>query len=387
MQKHLSGKYRCNVLIYLVILHKDAGVYISGVIMTEIVPQIYSSDDPVKGLQQLLKNIDYSRIAVVVDDNTEKYCLPLIISAFDDPLVITIPSGEINKNITTCTKVWEKLTKANFDRKALLVNVGGGVVGDLGGFCAATYKRGIRFINVPTTLLSQVDASVGGKLGVDFSSYKNQIGVFQEPEYILVNTGFLDTLPENELLSGYAEVVKHALIRDRGLWERLKTLDMAAIKSMDVIAEAIKIKYAIVQQDFQEANERKLLNFGHTIGHAIESFLLNDEQRRVLHGEAVAAGMLAEAYLSTQVGLLPEEQLFELEEYLIQTFPYIKINNSEVEPVNAYLQQDKKNIGGKLRFTLLKSIGEGVYDQELNMEQCAGALEYYINVAKKYDLI
>jgi 3-dehydroquinate synthase len=348
--------------------------------MVEIVPTIYSSDDPVHAIRELLKNIDYSRLAVLVDDNTEKYCLPEINSAFNDPLIISIPSGEVNKNINTCTIVWEALTKANFDRKALLINIGGGVVGDLGGFCAATYKRGIRFINIPTTLLSQVDASVGGKLGVDFLNYKNQIGVFVEPEYILINTGFLETLPENELKSGYAEVVKHALIRDKDLWQHLQAMDLAAIKSMEIIARAITIKWNIVQQDFQEENERKLLNFGHTIGHAIESYLLQDDQRRVLHGEAVAAGMIAESYLSHQIGLLSAENLREIEKYLLAVFPYIELKPSEVEEITGYLQQDKKNIGGKLRFSLLESIGKGVYDQELSSKQCADALAYYINL-------
>lgn len=348
--------------------------------MIEIVPSIYSCDDPVDAIQKLLKNIDYSRLAVLVDDNTEKYCLPAIKSAFKDPLLISIPSGEVNKNINTCTIVWEALTKANFDRKALLINLGGGVVGDLGGFCAATYKRGIRFINIPTTLLSQVDASVGGKLGVDFLNYKNQIGVFVEPEYILVNNKFLETLPENELKSGYAEVVKHALIRDKDLWQYLQALDNTAIKSMEIISKAITIKWDVVQQDFHEQNERKLLNFGHTIGHAIESYLLQDDRRRVLHGEAVAAGMVAEAYLSYKTGLLGADDLREIESYLLDVFPYIEIKPTEVEEITGYLQQDKKNIGGKLRFSLLESIGKGVYDQELSPGQCADALAYYINL-------
>ncbi|MCZ2102743.1 MAG: 3-dehydroquinate synthase, partial [Chitinophagales bacterium] len=247
-------------------------------------------------LKQKIQATSWSKIFVLVDENTEKYCLFHLLEQMDLPIhVIKIPSGEQHKNLNTCQLVWQNLMAKGADRLSLLINLGGGVIGDLGGFCAGTYMRGIRFIQIPTTLLSQVDASVGGKLGVDFMERKNMIGLFGNPEAVFIFTDFLKTLPERELKSGYAEMLKHALIADKDAWNRLSKTDVATINDWEsTIYESVMIKQSIIQEDPLEAGKRKILNFGHTVGHAIESYWISRE-KPLLHGEAIAIGMVAEA--------------------------------------------------------------------------------------------
>jgi 3-dehydroquinate synthase len=269
-------------------------------------------------LYHYLAENSYSHIAVIADEHTNKYCLPKIKSLLPAKFTkVIIKSGEEHKTIETCARIWDAMTKANMDRHALVINLGGGVIGDMGGFCASTYKRGIDFIQIPTTLLAQVDASVGGKLGIDFQHYKNHIGVFQLPKMVLIDPEFIQTLPEREKLSGYAEIIKHCLIRDEEKWEEISNKGFEDINFADLISHSVEIKKAVVAEDPKEAGLRKILNFGHTLGHAVETYLLNLGKRRILHGEAIAVGMIMEAFIAHSRELISWQELESIELYLL----------------------------------------------------------------------
>ena len=291
----------------------------------------------------------YSKVAILVDENTKRDCLPKL-PQLEDSIIIEIKSGEEHKNINTCNFIWKQLTAHHFDRNSLLVNLGGGVIGDMGGFCASTYKRGIDFIQIPTTLLAVVDASVGGKLGVDFNGLKNQIGLFNNPESVLIFPEFLETLPENQLKSGYAEVVKHALISDNNLWEKIISVPFNEMNWGEIIETSINIKNKIVLSDPYEKGERKKLNFGHTFGHAVESYYL-EKGTPILHGEAVLMGIL----LEVEISLVSQEQNNEIKNYILSNFslPFTP-KKSDLLP---FLMNDKKNKVGKVNFSLLTNIG------------------------------
>ena len=234
---------------------------------------------------------------ILLDENTRRHCLPLLETKNAE--LLEIESGEKNKHIQTCTQLWKTLIDLGADRHSLLINLGGGVICDIGGFVASTFKRGIDFIHIPTTLLAQADASVGGKTGVDFANLKNQVGVFSNPKAVFVFPQFLDTLDERQLRSGFAEIIKHALIRDKTLWHTIQSVDVNDRSGLtDVISQSLQIKNDIVTDDPFEKGLRKILNFGHTIGHAVESVSLRQHKKQLLHGEAVAIGMICEAYLS-----------------------------------------------------------------------------------------
>jgi 3-dehydroquinate synthase len=291
--------------------------------------------------------------------------------------LLEIPAGEEAKTLLTCETVWGELTNLRADRFAVLLNLGGGVVTDLGGFCAALYKRGIRFVQVPTTLLAQVDASVGSKTGVDFQGFKNQLGVFQQPAGVFIEPKFLQTLDPRQLKSGYAEVVKHSLIADADAFHEQRRAGMFIDDWTDIIQASVALKQRIVAQDPLEAGPRKLLNFGHTVGHALESYLLTQPGREILHGEAVAAGMVCEAWLSVRRNLLSEEELDKIETFLFSVFEKVQFVILETEAIAEYALQDKKNAGATINCTLLQSIGSGVYDQPVTLEELAASLRYY----------
>ena len=292
----------------------------------------------------------YSKIGILVDENTKEFCLPLL-SDFKKSVIIEITSGEENKNLDTCNLIWNQLTKNHFDRDSLLLNLGGGVIGDMGGFCASTYKRGIDFIHIPTSLLAMVDASVGGKLGIDFNGLKNQVGLFSNPKSVIINPKFLETLPENELRSGFAEVVKHALIIDKNLWEHLKNNPFQDLDWEEIIETSVQIKNKIVISDPKEKGERKKLNFGHTFGHAIESYYLQ-KGTPILHGEAIFMGIILESELST----LSVSEKNEIKNYILSNFrlPYTP---PKADLLN-FLRNDKKNKEEKINFSLLNTIGD-----------------------------
>ena len=296
---------------------------------------------------------DYSAIAILVDENTKKHCLPTFLGEnpqLNNSIIIEIKSGEENKNIATCNYIWQQLKNHNFDRNSLLINLGGGVIGDMGGFCASTYKRGIDFVQFPTTLLAMVDASVGGKLGLDFDGLKNQVGLFTNPKSVLINPEFLKTLDENQLVFGFAEVVKHALIADLDFWNYLTKTDFQDLIWEEVIAHSIAIKNKIVLNDPKEKGERKKLNFGHTFGHAIESYYLQ-KGTPIFHGQAIALGMLIESEMSD----LTEIEKVEITAFILSNFalPHNPAKNQLI----AFMQNDKKNKDGKINFSLLKGIG------------------------------
>ena len=318
---------------------------------------IYIASNSLPELQKFLLN--HSKIFVLVDENTKKHCLKKLSIDNYQLTIIQIKSGEKNKNLRTCEKIWKELSKHNADRKSLLINLGGGVITDIGGFCASTYKRGIDFINVPTTLLSQVDASVGGKTGIDFLGYKNQIGTFSFPKTVFVNPDFLKTLNKRELISGFAEVIKHGLIADKDYWRKINTSSPALFlkeKGEEIISHSIEIKNKIVSADPYEKGERKKLNFGHTIGHAVESASLKTK-KPLLHGEAIAIGMICEAYLSRKILGLSNEELNAITSFITSVFHPKKINTS-TKTLVGLMKQDKKNKDSEINFTLLSSIGK-----------------------------
>ncbi|MBL3656546.1 3-dehydroquinate synthase [Fulvivirga sp. 2943] len=330
-------------------------------------------------LINLLNTSSYNKIAVLVDENTKAHCYPLLEAHLPQHLLIEISSGESHKTLDTCTLIWQELTATAFDRKSLFINLGGGVIGDMGGFCASTYKRGIDFINIPTTLLSQVDASVGGKLGIDFNGYKNHIGLFKDPVAVIIDHFFLKTLPANELRSGFAEVIKHHLIADKNGWSKLQTHAFPNIDWTECVKHSVKIKSGVVDNDPLESGLRKILNFGHTIGHAIESYLLNNN-RAVLHGEAVAAGMICESYLSLKRGYINKEELQEIETYILSIFDKLNILEADLEGINQYLVQDKKNKENRVMASLLQKVGEANWDISISNTEANEAIIYYNNL-------
>lgn len=329
-----------------------------------------------ESLQQFLGKHSYTAIAVLVDENTEEHCLPHL-TDLEEYCLIRIKSGEANKTLSTCEQIWQAMTEASMDRQSLLINLGGGVIGDMGGFCAATYKRGINFINLPTTLLSMVDASVGGKLGIDFGYFKNHIGLFQSPNAVLIDSIFLKTLPQREIRSGYAEVIKHALITSSEDWNDLSSFTFETVNWQTIIKHSIELKSHVVAQDWKEQGLRKTLNFGHTIGHAIESHFLEDQQVSVLHGEAVVAGIICELYLSCKNHGFSTSDFKTIEDYILKIYGKIKISKNDHFIIAQLATQDKKNEKGEIRGVLLKEIGAPIIDSVITTEEIVKALQYY----------
>ena len=303
----------------------------------------------------------YSKVAILVDENTKKYCLNLL-PTLNISIIIEIESGEKNKTISTCNLIWEELTHHKFDRNSVLINLGGGVIGDVGGFAAATYKRGIDFIQIPTTLLAMVDASIGGKLFVDFNGLKNQVGLFKNPKSVLIYPEFLETLAENQLNSGFAEIVKHALIADVNLWNQLKETPFPDVDWEDIVIRSIQLKNKIILEDPFEKNTRKKLNFGHTFGHAIESYYL-EKGTPILHGEAVFLGVILELELSN----ISRQEKSEIKNFILSNFalPHCP-SKSEIAK---YLTNDKKNKSKKINFSLLSEIGNCSIDNLFSIDE------------------
>lgn len=323
-----------------------------------------------------LKEISHSQLAILVDENTLANCYPLIKKLLPPHLLIEIRSGEEHKTLRTCEHIWEQMTLNNFDRKALLINLGGGVIGDMGGFCAVTYKRGIRFINIPTTLLAAVDANVGGKLGIDFMGFKNHLGFFQDPEAVLIDPIFLKTLSKKELRSGFAEVIKHGLIADADYFDQTITKGLEIDNWEAVIAHSVEIKNAVVKADPKEAGLRKILNFGHTIGHGIESYYLPSEFK-LLHGEAIAIGMICEAYLSKKLLGLSAENLKQISDSILKIYTDINVRKEDFVGIVKLMYQDKKNQGRQLNHSLLREIGSATYDIAVDEKDVIDSLFYF----------
>ncbi|KEO74991.1 3-dehydroquinate synthase [Anditalea andensis] len=337
-----------------------------------------------QNLERFLANTKHTKLGIIADSNTIRDCYPLISATLPEHHVFYFEAGEKHKNLTTCQNIWKWMTENDFDRQSVIINLGGGVTGDMGGFCASTYKRGMRFINIPTTLLSQVDASVGGKLGIDFMGFKNHLGVFTEPLAVIISQEFLPTLPTDEFRSGYAEVIKHGLIKNEHYFSCLKTTDWQNQAWTEIIEKSISIKKDIVEKDPKEEGLRKILNFGHTIGHAIESHYL-DTPNHLLHGEAIAIGMLAEAYLSHSKMRMAKEDLTSITQTILEVFGIRYVAQSDFEAIASLCLQDKKNTGKIINCSLLKRIGECEYNIPISEEDILAALQYYHDLKHEPD--
>jgi 3-dehydroquinate synthase len=320
----------------------------------------------------------YSTIFVLTDTNTSLHCLPHADSKIKfDYKTLEMQAGEENKHIQSCVSLWDSLSEMGADRRSLLINIGGGVVTDLGGFVACTFKRGIDFINIPTSLLAMVDASVGGKTGIDLGALKNQVGIIKEPRMVLVDTRFLDTLPDSEYRSGYAEMLKHGLIQEPAYFETLsRFLNKSEI--LPHIHHSVGVKAKVVSEDIDEQGLRKILNFGHTLGHAVEShFLTASDKTRLLHGEAIAIGMILEAFLSVKAVGFPLESADEIKRVFLAIYPKVPFDKDTISEVIKMLMHDKKNENGNVLFVLLKAIGEPVWNQSVSEKHILEAFEFY----------
>ena len=321
----------------------------------------------------------FSKIAVIVDENTAKNCLPILKTNVVDHSfnLIEISSGEKNKTITTCESIWQRMMEHSLDRHSLVINLGGGVIGDMGGFCAATFKRGMTFVQIPTTLLAQVDASIGGKLGIDFNEVKNAIGLFQNPKAVFIDPVFLKTLPYKELRSGFAEIIKHGLIADVKLWNDIVAVeDIYGFEMEDLIYRSLLVKQSIVEQDPFEKGIRKVLNFGHTIGHALESVALNSN-KPLLHGEAIAIGMLCEAWLSQKENDLSATDLKAIGDYVLGLYGKRILSEADFPQYLDIMSQDKKNQGKTINFTYIKALGASIFDCTSTEDSILDSLRYY----------
>jgi 3-dehydroquinate synthase len=330
-----------------------------------------------ESLPAYLSNNQYTKIQVIADEKTVRYCYPLLKPILPKHNLVKIKSGESEKHLGSCQTIWQAMTDNELDRHSLVINLGGGVIGDMGGFCASTYKRGIDFIQIPTTLLSQVDASVGGKLGIDFQGLKNHIGVFNIPNSVLIDAEFLKTLPFSELRSGFAEIIKHCLIMDAAKWEIIRKKDFEEQDFQDLIAHSVAIKQRVVEADPTEKGLRKILNFGHTLGHAIETYFLGKPKLHLLHGEAIAAGMICEAYISYKRDMIDLQTLANIEEFIFSVYGKATIQEADIDPIIALTAQDKKNKGKEIRFSLLEGAGKCTYDIAVSKSEMRKALEYY----------
>ena len=331
-----------------------------------------------ESLPAFLNANQYTKILVLIDEKTSRYCYKAIREILPKHNLVKIKPGESEKHLGTCQTIWESMTNHELDRHSLMINLGGGVIGDMGGFCAATYKRGIDFIQIPTTLLSQVDASVGGKLGVDFQGLKNHIGVFQTPKTVLIDSIFLNTLSKVERRSGFAEIIKHCLIMDAEKWDIIRKKDFEEQDFNDLIAHSVAIKQRVVEADPTEKGLRKILNFGHTLGHAIETFYLGKPNRHLLHGEAIATGMICEAFISYKRGMIDQKTLSNIEEFIFQVYGKVKIKDTDFEEIISLTAQDKKNKGKEIRFSLLEAVGKCTYDIAVSNLEMRLALQYYV---------
>ncbi len=345
---------------------------------------IHFDDNKYEALNQHIKSFVPSKIVILSDTNTHLFCLDYFISKLklDCPLELkSIPAGEEFKNIETCTTLWKFFSEITLDRKALIINLGGGVITDLGGFVASTYLRGLSYINIPTTLLSMVDASVGGKTGIDLDLLKNQIGLIVNPKMVVIDPHYLSTLPQNEFNSGVAEILKHGLIHSEKYWN---TVTKNTIKNdsllTNIIHKSVLIKKEIVENDPTEQNLRKILNFGHTLGHAIESYShIKQGVKPLLHGEAVAIGLILACYISHSVLGFPKEKLDSVVQVYDSYYTKVTFDNTAIEEIIELLKYDKKNTTGQVNFVLLQDIGHYKMDNTISKYLIYQAFEYYLD--------
>lgn len=335
--------------------------------------------DAWEAIQNYIGEHTYSQYFILVDENTKEHCLPIFLEkmAIQNYQILEILSGELHKNIDTCQYIWQRMMDLGADRHALTINLGGGVIGDMGGFCASTYMRGMDFIQIPTTLLSQVDASIGGKLGIDFGQLKNSVGLFKNPKAVFVCPEFFNTLSKRELRSGFAEIIKHALIADLNQWQNIQQLNkLDDINWEPFLVPSLNIKKQIVTADPFEKGIRKALNFGHTIGHAIESVALTSD-KPLLHGEAIAIGMISEAYLSHKVLDMPLTDLSTITNFILKIYGKVTLDQSNDQQYLYLMSRDKKNERKQINFTMLKTAGEALINQHCSEALILESIDYY----------
>ncbi|MCM1067425.1 MAG: 3-dehydroquinate synthase [Muribaculaceae bacterium] len=338
-----------------------------------------------RALDDLVATLGAPQLVIVADTNTAQFVLPLLVNDSKSAAtakVITVKAGDANKNIDGLSSLWKQLSEVEATRSTVVVNLGGGVVSDLGGFAAATYKRGMRCINIPTTLLAAVDASVGGKTGINFNGYKNQIGTFTEPEAAIISSIYFNTLPEQQILSGYAEMLKHALLEDKDTLSRMLAfspvrpiLDTAGL--LPLIEASVGVKSRIVEADLTEKGLRKVLNLGHTAGHAFESFAISHNSP-VPHGYAVAWGMVVSLVLSHLEAGFPSDTLHTFANYVRDNYGAYHITCDDYPALLEAMRCDKKNVmAGEINFTLLEDVGRPRIDCTVSAEKIKAALDIY----------
>ncbi len=342
---------------------------------------IIISNNLEKRLQESINECGHDKVFVLTDDTTKAKCFPVLenMQCLANATLITIGVSDEQKNIDSLVKVWSALGQNGATRHSCMVNLGGGMITDLGGFAASTFKRGIDFINIPTTLLAMVDASVGGKTGINFNGLKNEIGVFNNSKAVIIDTRFLKTLDLMNIKSGYAEMLKHGLISDRSMWASLinfdlENPDLAVLQ--DMVAASIAVKEKVVESDPHENGIRKALNFGHTLGHAFESLALS-RQKPILHGYAVAYGIIGELYLSATKKSFPTAKMRQTVSFIRDHYGKLDIECSDYDSIIELMTHDKKNDSGKINFTLLSDIGEICINQTATNDEIAEMLDFY----------
>ena len=344
------------------------------------------SEDLEKELLEIISQYPQDKVFLVTEENTHELCLPVIgqneiLKAIPE---VTIPAGEENKKLSSVEKIWLFLSQHGADRRSLVINLGGGMLTDLGSFAASTYKRGTDFINIPTTLLSQVDASVGGKTGFNFNGFKNEIGVINQPKMVIINTDFLKTIGKDHFLSGYAEMIKHGLIHSVPHWDELQdfdvdNIDYEALKY--VIGRSVAVKDHFVTEDPNERGIRKALNLGHTFGHAFESLAMK-QGRPVPHGFAVAYGIIPELYLSVMKCGFSKDDMESISKWLIGLYGKFEVAKEDTDAIYELITHDKKNVGKRINFTLIPEIGKVLIDQHCEKEEIQEALDYFRELNK-----
>lgn len=333
-------------------------------------------------LQTFLASLAYDKLFVLTDTHTQEKCYPRIqdIPAIQEAPVITVQAGDTHKNVEQLAYIWTCLSKEGASRHSVLVNLGGGMITDMGGFAGATFKRGIQTINIPTTLMASVDAAVGGKTGINFNGLKNEIGSFYPPLRVFIDSEFLRTLDRDNLLSGYAEMIKHGLISSVDTYASImlfdldQAIDYAFLNRM--VAQSVAVKERIVEEDPKEKGIRKALNFGHTIGHAYESLSFK-KGSPMLHGHAVAAGMISELYLSHKICGFPLQKLSQVVYYIKEYYPAFSFDCKDYDTLYELMTHDKKNEGGIINFTLLANVGEVRINQAVGKEKILESLDFY----------
>lgn len=334
-----------------------------------------------RDLVNAISECEHDRIFVLTDETTQQLCWPKIknFKALKNSTPIIIKATDTHKNLDTLSQVWQALSNGGATRHSLMINLGGGMVTDLGGFAASTFKRGIDFINIPTTLLAMVDASVGGKTGINFGGLKNEIGVFSDSRFVIINTQFLDTLDHDNICSGYAEMLKHGLISDERTWAELVTFDLDnpdLSQLQRMVAESIKVKERIVEADPHEHGIRKALNLGHTMGHAFESFAMR-RGTPILHGYAVAYGLISELYMSARKTAFPTDRMHQTVRFIRENYGTINITCDDYPTLIELMHHDKKNTAGIINFTLLGNVGDIRINQTATEEEIKEALDFF----------